>query len=62
MSCWMAQPCRACKGMENAVYVVLRPPFGFYTITMPMYYNFETTGVPTIWKSGAKGLRDGGED
>ena len=38
--------------MGNVVYVVLRPPFGFYTITMPMYYNFPTIGVPTIRKSG----------
>jgi hypothetical protein len=37
--------------MGNVFYVVLRPPFGFYTITMTMYYNIETTVVPTIRKS-----------
>jgi hypothetical protein len=26
--------------------------FGFYTITMTMYYNVSTAGVPTIRKSG----------
>jgi hypothetical protein len=25
--------------MWRVVYVVLSPPFGFYTITMTMYYN-----------------------
>jgi len=39
-------------GMETVVYVVLGPPFGFYTITMTMYYNFLTAGVPTIRKPG----------
>lgn len=39
-------------GMETVVYVVPRPPFGFYTITMTMYYNFSTAGVPTIRKPG----------
>jgi hypothetical protein len=39
-------------GMETVIYVVLWPPFGFYTITMTMYYKFLTAGVPTIRKPG----------
>jgi hypothetical protein len=44
---------RGMYGNGTVFYVVLWSPFGFYTITMTMYYNVSTAGVTTIRKSGA---------
>jgi len=48
----MAPPGGACEGMRSVVDGVLWPAFGFYTITMTMYYNVSTAGVSTMRKSG----------